>query len=289
MTAFYTVLLTVVRSLNIIRPVYKVDRRLLVGLLLLAPILWLGVVLSEVLITTLLLYPTVSSEKVILYMAKDFVVFPKVGGALVYSALCNENGVRDPCPVYYESVNLVAILFLPYGLPSLISLLSTSYQTYFIMVKKRSRVTRTSKRLTLTIIMLTVSFWLCNTTYIFTNAAMFKVRFTESTGLGMSFVSYTLMYLNTLIAPAVMCIRGKSLNKYVRSWITWLRKKEEVKAEKERSGIGHTLLTSAAQSVKRLSPSPPFKAHLTPPTGSHLSPPSAHSLLSPSLEHSSVF
>ena len=222
----YSVVLTLYRSVTIRFRFYRLNRKVALTFLFFVPIFWSVVVMSELLLTNLFLYPPhvrrYGTRTHTVVLIKDLVVFPRPGGALVYSLLCR-TGLASlaSCASSSLEVFLVFInLILPYGLPIVVSLVSTIYQTYHIIFKRKSRVTRTNRRMTETIVILTVTFLVCNSAYFVTTLSTMRHKFTENIGIIQAINSSSLFYLNSFITPLVLCLRGTTLNKYVRNVVS---------------------------------------------------------------------
>lgn len=226
-SAMYTVLLTMVRSVSITKcPTYSVNRGLTIFIIIIIPVFWTGIVLSEILLAKYILYPpeNQTGRNLTIVNVKDMIVFPRPGGAIVYSMAC-KTGLMSPESCSGENYNVVLdyittfiTLVLPYGAPIVICLVSTCYQLCHLILKKspKLKVSRARRRLTKTIIVLTTTFLLFDSIQFITIIITIKLHFNLTLALVVAFASSPLICLNSMITPLVMCLRGKSLNEHVK-------------------------------------------------------------------------
>ena len=233
-SAMYTVLLTMVRSVSITKcPTYSVNRRVTIFIIVIIPVFWTGIVLSEILLAKYLLYPpeNQTGRNLTIVNVKDMIVFPRPGGAIVYSIACKTGLISpDDCRtdhnVILDYITTFVTLILPYGAPIVFCLISTIYQLCHLILKKspKLKVSRARRRLTKTIIVLTTTFLLFDSIQFTTIIITIKLHFNLTLALVVAFASSPLLCLNSLITPLVMCFRGKSLNEYVRMKLSFLTK-----------------------------------------------------------------
>lgn len=224
----YSVMLTIIRSLNIRFRFYRLNRRAALAVTFLVPMFWSVLVLSELLLTNLFLYPPhmrhYGTTNHTIALIKDLVVYPRPGGAMVFSIMCRTAIASTTCNSHNTEILMIFInLVLPYGLPILVCLASTVYQTYHLIFKRKSRVTQTNRRMTQTIVILTIVSLICNSAYFLTALSTRNKPFNEVIGLVQCTTSYTVLYLHSFITPLVLCVRGKTLNKYVKGVMSMKR------------------------------------------------------------------
>ena len=157
---------------------------------------------------------------------KDTMMFPRPGNSFLYCLLCKsgllaeETCARDYKQLFdYMSVFMSYIL--PYGVPSFFCVISMMYQLFHLSWKpnRRRRISKTRRRLTTTIVMLTLSFLVFGGAH-FTALVVLvigKFRFSPAQGLLFLYMGYPTLGLNSMITPLIMCIRGKSLNEFVKT------------------------------------------------------------------------
>ena len=219
-SAFYNVILTVVRTLTIIRPYYKVKRRLVTAANGAVAVCWGLVVLYEI----CFIYNMNKGSPSHLILIKDFIVFPKPGGTIIYSVFCKSGWLDCSKDVFdYGKVILWTCVILPYALPSLTCGLSALYQIYYIVNKRNAREhsARINRRLTVTIVILTLFFVVFNTTYFIVVGGGFDVPYeTPTLALIITVSSNYLLFANSLATPAILIWRGTTLNEYARSRVS---------------------------------------------------------------------
>ena len=226
-SAMYTVLLTIVRSVSIRHPTRSVNRKAVLSSIIGIPLFWIGMVLSEIFLAKYLLYPpqSLTGRNLTIVNVKDMIVFPRPGSAIVYSIIC-ETGLishadcKSDQKWIIDAITTFVTLILPYGAPILVCLLSTVYQLRHIVVKKSPKLkrSRARRRLTKTIIILTVTFLLLDSVQF--TAIMITIlgelHFNLTLALLLAFAGPPLLCLNSMLTPLVMCLRGSSLNEHVK-------------------------------------------------------------------------
>lgn len=198
-SVFYSTLLVTVRTLTITRPHARGHVSCtLVVLLAVYPAVWLGVILWEVWIEC------VYWDDNTLSMVVDlFVIIPTTLGSLDYYL-----GFVLTCqPVSTFTSSFLSHL-LPFGLPSVVSLVVTTVQVVAL-----SRIGKTGtkyRRITVTILILTSIFLVCNTAQVITVMTIdsLKLEYTPMRYYAHYLVANMLPVLNSLLNPVVLLVRG---------------------------------------------------------------------------------
>lgn len=224
-SAMYTVILTIARSINIIFPVYQLNRARIKTAVVVVPVYWSCIALLELLLSRFLLMPGryVGTRNHTILTVKDTMVVPRTGTAVVNSLVCETYLTGDYClnetKIGLDIANIVLTQMLPYGLPILVCFVSTGYQTLHILYRKRKvKMRRLDVRITQTIVLLTLSFLTCGSVHFALNFALSvrRVAFTITWCKVMLVTCYPLLGLNSLVTPLVLCCRGTTLKKYVK-------------------------------------------------------------------------
>lgn len=220
-SAFINVLLTVARTTSIFFPLHVLRRKYIISSIILYTLLWAVLITAEWLI-----------GYVVIGFLKDFgpvlgalYVYPRPGGAVVDEAIFRLAG-----PVDYETyTTLVRVLvmltavFIPYGLPSLICLVCAVVQVKQIVLNASKQTLEKSqernRKMSITIILLTVVFFSCNTTYLIAVLLDMTIELDDHQDYRRQFVllvaSNHLLYLNSALTPLILILRGSTIKTYV--------------------------------------------------------------------------
>ena len=194
---FYNTVLTVVRTINITRPFYTIKKRILTVIAILYPMLW-------VVLLTLDILKTDRSDVSILRMI--FAVI--TGRGLVFELTTN----------YLAQVLLFLMLFMviPLVLPAIIAPICAVIQIYSLL--KPSIISPPSireRRMTVTIIMLTMLCLACNIPYTMLLALYFVGVSLTSKLLLLYSLCTVLPFIQALLNPMILVSRGAALRQFV--------------------------------------------------------------------------
>ena len=196
---FYNTMLTVVRTINITRPFYYIKKRILIVFAILYPVVWVVIIIIDSLL----------DPRGILNCI--FAVFP--GTNIIYAF----------CDRYYCFVlSVILFMFIPLFLPATIALISAVIQIYSILKPSIiSPPTSKERRMTVTIIMLTMLCLVCNIPYtvflvyrqlpdaLTTNLTWFNL-------LALYYSLCTLLpFIQALLNPVFLIARGAALRQFV--------------------------------------------------------------------------
>ena len=179
----------------------------LVALLVGYPALWLGVILWEVWIEC------VFWEENTLEMIIDlFVIIPTTLGSLDYYL-----GYIWTCEPITPATSSILSHVIPFGVPSLVSGVVTAAQV--LILTHVNRFSAKYRRVTVTILILTAVFLVCNTTQVLTVVTIDSLQLEYTTGRYYShyLVATMLPVLNSLINPVVLLVRGSVFSRQDRS------------------------------------------------------------------------
>eukprot|EP00116_Pleurobrachia_bachei_P002021 sb/3462283/ len=217
-SAFLNVILTVVRSIMLFIPLCQVRRTWIVTAIIAYSLLWAILILTEWFYTYshfLTRYDRAVLE--ILYS------YPRPPGAVVDEVIRQIGGDKESLHFRRGAIWFTCV-FLPYALPSLITLASGGAQIGRIFCRVKStgknhgKSQERARKMSITIVILTVVFFICNTTYVkVVSMDAFWMEMNES--ITNNFIllisSNHLMYLNSAITPVILIVRGKTMRKFL--------------------------------------------------------------------------
>ena len=199
-------------------PFYRVNRRVLLCLLAALPLLYLIVTIYE-----LYFYRAESYFALFSYL----VIFPAVGASLTWSINMKlEELSLNPLPEYSH---VIVSLLLPFVLPSLVSVVCFAIQARRLLRKSEvgisvSKANQAKQRdISLTILLLTITFFVCNTTFFTTTLVLifgledWERQYNNKMVTLMYFTSTVLPFINSLINPIIFLGRGATLRQYIFS------------------------------------------------------------------------
>lgn len=214
-SVLYNIVLAVLRTINIYFPFYRAKKRVMMCFLATFPFIYLIVTIYE-----LYFYRGESYFALFSYL----VIMPAVGASLTWSInLKLEDMSLEPLPEYSH---VIVSLLIPFVLPSLISVVCFALQARKLLKKNvdlnKSKVNQAKQRdITLTILMLTVTFFICNTTFFSTALVLIFgmdnwERQYEGKIITMMYVTSTVLpFINSLINPLIFLGRGATLRQFL--------------------------------------------------------------------------
>ena len=197
-------LLTVLRTQTVSIPSFKVSNRTLNTMLIIQPACWIIVTISDISLEQ-------DTGLPILYYIRYDVIKTMLGRITIFKAsfaMC----VLPPSFVVWSFV-----LVIPFVLPVLIALPLMISQVYYLMFRniQISSKSSRSKKMTITIIYLTIVYILCNSVY------FIAIVTTNSNSLSgppyetLLFITSTVVpYLHSTINASILIGRGRSLQNY---------------------------------------------------------------------------
>lgn len=220
---FFNTVLVVVRTIHVVFPTYLISRNKVIFVLLAGQALWLCVAALDILgLQHILPYfhaQTYEALGVSRYdvLIDSLVVNPLTGFFIlyyVYDKLCN-----------IHNFNVIGIYVLvkgvPFVLPSLVSVVCMLIQTYFLVIRSRvGRHSKVSRRITVTVLYLTLVFVACNIPDFILNLmclGLFHIPVKDvPLYMCVTFVSSVMLpFVNSLLNPLILLVRGSNLKKSI--------------------------------------------------------------------------
>ena len=223
-SAFINVLLTVARTTSIFLPLYRIRHEYIKLGVFIYSVIWSVLIVAEWLVANNVndfFYDSLSSVVGILY------VYPRPGGMVIDEAFYRINSESYENREFQKVIRVLVILmtvFIPYGLPSIICLISAIMQVKQIFLnsstQNREKSTKRNRKMSITIIILTGVFFICNTAYLMAMIADMEIELDASDHYQRQFVlliaSNHLLYLNSALTPLILILRGSTMQEYVK-------------------------------------------------------------------------
>ena len=200
---FYNTMLTVVRTINITRPFYYIEKRILIVFAILYPVLWVVIIIIDS-----LLEPHSIPNCI-------FAVFP--GWNLIF-AFGDLNVYYD----YYYVLSVILFMFIPLFLPATIALVSAVIQIHSILKPSIiSPSTIKERHMTVTIIILTMLCLVCNIPY---TVLLVYIQFSDALTTNLTWFNLLALYyslctllpfIQALLNPVFLISRGAALRQFV--------------------------------------------------------------------------
>ena len=221
-SAFINVLLTVARTTSIFLPLYSIRREYINLCIMIYTIFWAILIVAE----------WVIAHNVAKYLKDDWTsvvgllyVYPRPGGIVVDESFyqIDQDSYEELERVRRVLVILLTV-FIPYALPSIICLISAVMQVRQIFINSstqtREKSQRRNRKMSITIILLTGVFFICNTAYLMAMIADMEIELDLSPlykrGFVLLLASNHLLYLNSALTPLILILRGSSMREFVR-------------------------------------------------------------------------
>jgi len=201
-SVFFNLILSICRTINIVRPFAFINKKLLLVFLVMVPLLWLPLIVWQ------MTYKYTGDS----YM--DFKLRIITSSSLVGEVLVvNIFGTAHYLPTVF-------CLFFPFILPSVLCLISLAVQMKALLRKDTVGATADVKvRAAQTIFLLTLVFVVCNTassTFWAVVCLNLDSSFVDTDNAIWVYVtSATIPFLNSALAPTIMIVRGKLIFKRV--------------------------------------------------------------------------
>ena len=209
MPVFITLTLAVVRSINILLPMYSINRRIMYSTMITYQILWLPLIVLE-------------CHSIYAYFSTDF---ERRLYFLIISRMVGSETIAIIEPdIHSTLVYLVIAIGLPFVLPSVLCVVCGMIQCYTLVKRAPAVGTRSylrNRRITVTVAQLTTVFTVCSTVgfvVMFTfSLTVPDIAQTTQWELYLTFITCTMgPYFNSLINPIILITRGKTLRTFSR-------------------------------------------------------------------------
>ena len=202
-SVFYNTVLTVVRTINIARPIYLIRKNIVIVIAILYPILWVTACIIDVVEANNSWYNGTSITGMI------FEVLP-----------------GNPWSISFE-LTVVLVMVIPLFLPTILALVSALIQIYSLL--KPSIISPPSVRersMTVTIIMLTMLCLVCNIPYtVFFFLYIWGMDFYSYRLSHLYILSTVLPFIQALLNPVILISRGAALRQFAFKVVTGAFKK----------------------------------------------------------------
>ena len=221
-------IISIVRTINIILPFYRIRRSGICGAVV------LYVLVSAALSITLLHVRQFDFNKPSRNDLEDLLYKPSG-----YQIMAVEGNIS----VEEELRNITVFIALPFVLPSLITLVCMAIQIRAVLKPNPTRNSHNDnqKDITKTILMLTLLFFFCNTVYILYPVMYYKKHILKNhAALGLSHTEQLRLqyclgvlcpYINAAFNPAILIWRGKDIRRSLRSKISKVLPKQISKSK----------------------------------------------------------
>ena len=220
-TVFVNLTLSVVRTINIVWPVYQVKRRVVYSVMIGYAVLWSAIIGYDIYSTYSFFLYKLGQEKSDRQFWFNQVIYyfciSRITGSEVIMLLFDNEPSLTSGKVWSQISYAVFGLGVWYVIPSVICVLCCAVQMFHLLrlnvTKSASKINR---RITVTVMLLTLLFFVCNVTYF--TAAFLIALYDSTSSLDIAIISYvtsnTVAYLNSVLNPIILITRGKTLRLY---------------------------------------------------------------------------
>ena len=194
----YTLILTITRTINIVRPFVLINTTIIKSVMLFVPLLlWVPVIIHQM---SAPLPPGLGSAF----------------AAITSSSRVGDSLVRLIAGGYQHHLSIFLCLIIPFGLPSLVALVSMFIQLQSLLKSTMlgDKHARSAKRsAAVTIFLLTVAFSFCNSasTVLWLFFCYSSSSITAHSIIWIYVTSVTIPFLNSAINPTILIFRGNNL------------------------------------------------------------------------------
>ena len=223
LSAAYTPILAVVRSINIARPFDRISYKAVLRVVVLVPAIW--VVILGLDVWTLAgridqIYSANSTAED--SMLTNCFYSSSAGAIYILSNRVNHDGSISykSSSIYY--IVLFLLNLLPFLLPSLLTATCMIHQIYTLAINRRSGPTantssKSQHQITISIALLTTTFFVCNSVSIASNfiAIISEGGTASHLEIPVFVLTYLLPFLNSALNPIILILRGAAL----RTWV----------------------------------------------------------------------
>ena len=228
---FFNTVLVAIRTIHVVFPTYVISRNRVMVVLVAGQVIWICIAsldvvgLQEILPyfnrTGVVVNETVRPVTKYTVLIDSLVVNPLTGFFVlyyIYDKMCNIHNF-NVIGVY------VLVKGIPFVLPSAMSIACMLIQTYCLIIRSRvGRHSAVSRRITITVLYLTIIFVVCNIPDFVLNLVCLGVIAIPvkhlSSYMCITFVSSVMLpFVNSLLNPLVLLIRGSSLKQSVMGYL----------------------------------------------------------------------
>ncbi|KAL5268344.1 hypothetical protein ACHWQZ_G002269 [Mnemiopsis leidyi] len=228
---FFNTVLVAIRTIHVVFPTHVISRNRVMVVLVAGQVIWIFIAAFDVVglqhilpyfdRTAVIVNETTRPVTKYTVLIDSMVVNPLTGFFVlyyIYDKMCN-----------VLNFNVIAVYVLvkgiPFVLPSAMSIACMLIQTYFLIIRSRvGRHSAVSRRITVTVLYLTIIFVVCNIPDFVLNLVCLNVIAIPvkhlSAYMCVTFVSSVMLpFVNSLLNPLVLLMRGSSLKQSVMGYL----------------------------------------------------------------------
>ena len=212
----YNLILCVTRAINVLFPVYQVRSKIIKWVLLTYPLIWVALALNEVI--------AVESSAA---MGGDYML------SVVFLVINPQTGDEFFWTVHPEmnpKLTYFVLLGIPFVLPGIITLICAVLICICLLRKTSNNSSQIQRRrITVTVLLLTLSSLLFSCLYFVTELALLlyrpDIRFFKYEYYLVYFAGNVSVFLNSVIKPSILVSRGTGIREYLRSTLSLSKSK----------------------------------------------------------------
>ena len=218
-SVFYNTVLMVVRTINMIFPFYKTKNNLLKASFVTYIVIW--VIISAIDLSLYVNAPVKTQIQELLY-------FPGMGSGIVRKLFKNQTWEEwqritfEPSEEDY-TLDVALCICVPYFIPALICMLCFIVQAKTLLKKGGSR-NSVNRRITVTILYLTLTFLICNSAYFMFAIGAITTNIAEKNRHLVTMITHfagaILIFLNSALNPIILIVRGKDLQRFAKKLLS---------------------------------------------------------------------
>lgn len=218
-----------VRTINITLPFYKLCSKVLKAVFLLYPVCWIIISITDIIILS-------TDCGIMSELEESSFLFPTTGYCILIQFVEHRTSLQI-------ALTCVLCVALPFVLPAITSVICFFIQA-FILLKSSSTRNKVNYRITVTILYLTLVFFICNTLY-FVGGLVTVICYPEQIIKPHGTVLYCLHFLGVILTlinsaanPIILITRGEELKKFIRESEGYVRARRTLKRLSNTIGKG---------------------------------------------------
>lgn len=219
-SVFFHLLLVFLRTINIIKPFYYIKRRAVIWAVVVNPLCWMGFATFSIYLYEYGVKRAAIGDFVVRFFY--YTLIPNLGHS-VFETYADDME-------HHHLITAFILVGIPFVLPTIICIVCVIVSNMALR-SNAGKQSKVSQKITRTILMITVMFVVCNTTYFMVMTAMHLSTWAKSfysTHICFVYLVYVagtmLTFVNSLLNPILLVIRGSSLRQYVESLFKRKRK-----------------------------------------------------------------
>ena len=218
-SVFYSMVLVVVRTINIVAPFYKTRDGVLKLTFMLYPILWVVITIPDIVFRA-----SKSDDTENIKNIPRQVFLPITGIGIIMKMINNTTPSDSSEERLNETSLMIAVFavcnFVPYILPAIISVICFIIQAKCLL-RNGGFNNKTNMRITVTIFYLTLVFFVCNSascicmaSYLIFSTNDMKLIKKDTFKLWAHFLMVILQFLNSALSPLILIARGREMRAF---------------------------------------------------------------------------